>query len=130
MTIPEARAFVGQGLGLSGFDGSISSYASLNVDDQLAVTRGAINYIIANPGRFTPQQVFTAQSQAGQAATLNLDDTGFDWSLFRDEVLSNAGNVVKAAGFTISTALILAAIAFAAVYAYRSAPSTSVPVVS
>ena len=101
-TIPQARLIVANQIGLpASFDGSVDAYSNLSADQQTQLTRGLINYILNNPGEFTPEQVTTAQAEKGRAATMQTVDTSFSISDFGSEVLNNAiaaGNKVAHLG--------------------------------
>lgn len=120
MTIQAARVFVGQSQGLpSSFDGSGSAYAALTQAEQISLTRGLINYILANPGNFSDAQVATARAEAGRAGTLTAQDTSYDWSQFVDTALERGNSIIGSVGFSLTTALILGVVVFAGIYAFQ-----------
>ena len=110
MTIPELRAFIGQQQGLpASFDGSITAYRNLTPAQQVTLTRGTVDYIRNNPGQFTPAQVQTATVEAGRQG--DIEDTGFDASLFWNEIgdqAFNIGNSVASIGQGVTNSLNLA----------------------
>lgn len=97
MTITQTRALVGNQIGLpSSFDGTVAAYRDLSPTQQADLTREVINFIRNNPGKFTTEQVATANAQFGQAQTLSPTDASFSFSQFFDELETEAYNVVGA----------------------------------
>lgn len=118
MTIQEARVFVGRSLGFPmSFDGSVAAYAGLTAVQQVELTRAMISYIAANPDKFTPGQVATALAETDRAQRMGIETDDYDWGLFVDTALDRGAAFVSTTGFTLSTALVLAAVAFAVVAA-------------
>lgn len=94
MSIPELRKLIANQNGVAAsFDGSTAAFNDLPTDTKQSITAGMLNYIRANPGQFTPQQVGVAQS-APNSATLGQVDTSFDYGEFFDELENNAVNIV------------------------------------
>jgi len=134
MTTADARALVGQRLGLVGFDGSRSAYRELSAADQERVSVETIGYIVANPDRFTSETVQAATLQAGKKNFGTLGDyTNPDLLDNASEFLSAygevAGNVVVGAadvagrsakalglnlGFLVTAAAVVAILYFGA----------------
>lgn len=95
MTIQQARVFVGQQIGLpQTFDGSVAAYRELTQAQQTALTAQLINYIVNNPGQFTPAQVTTANAEKGRINSLGTVDASFDWQEFFTALGDEAVNVV------------------------------------
>lgn len=95
MTIVQLRQLIGNQIGLpESFDGSMTAYGNLSREAQIALTQGMIAYIRNNPASFTPAQLVTAETEAGRAEKLTLDDTSFDTGLFFAELEKNANAVV------------------------------------
>lgn len=95
MTIQDLRVFIGRQIGLPlSFDGSYSATQKLTPDQFQALTRGMLNYIVANPGRFNDAQVATARAEVNRANSNGLVDASFSFSDFGSEVANNANDLV------------------------------------
>lgn len=120
MTIQEARKFVGQSIGLpSSFDGSVAAYRALSAARQTELTKALVNYINANPDKFTAAQVQTARAESNRAQSLSVEDTSYNWSEFVDEALDQGAAITTGAGYSIATAIVLAAVVFAGISAWN-----------
>jgi hypothetical protein len=102
MNIPELRIVVARQIGLpSTFDGSVVAYRELSPTQQTNLTKGMLDYIRNNPGRFTDAQVTTATVEGPRIQNATIEDTSFDWGLFADELGANvtaAGDQVASLG--------------------------------
>ena len=67
---------------------------ALAPNDFQMLTRGMVNYIVANPGRFTDSQVATARAEVGRANNNQMLDTDFSFSDFGNEVANNANELI------------------------------------
>lgn len=90
----------------------MASFNNLSTDLKQSITAGMINYIRANPGQFTSQQVGVAQS-APNSATLTTEDTSFGYGEFFSELGENAitvvGNPLAEVGNSVSSTVSLLA---------------------
>ena len=95
MTIQNLRVFIGRQIGLPlSYDGSYVATQKLTPDQFQALTRGMLNYIVANPGRFNDSQVATARAEVGRANNNGLVDPSFSFTDFGSEVASNANELI------------------------------------
>lgn len=116
MTIAEARRTVGEQIGITN-DGSIKAYQDLTQAEQIRLMDAVFDYIAKNPAYFTASQVALAAKNIASSHHMRpLEDTSFDWGEFGDEVVNNAGEIVKGVGSTTKNLLYLAVVV--AVVAY------------
>lgn len=95
MTIQNLRIFIGRQIGLpTSYNGTYSETMALAPNDFQMLTRGMVNYIVANPGRFTDSQVATARAEVGRANNNQMLDTDFSFSDFGNEVANNANELI------------------------------------
>lgn len=94
MTIAQARALVGQSMGLRDFDGSIDAYRNLTAGQQIDLTKRLFDYIKANPANFTETQKATVAAEDSRIQAASLQDTSFDWGQFMQELEANAYTTV------------------------------------
>jgi hypothetical protein len=94
MTIAQARALVGQSMGLRDFDGSIDAYRNLTAAQQIDLTKRLFDYIKANPANFTETQKATVAAEDSRIQTATVQDTSFDWGQFMQEFEQNAYTTV------------------------------------
>ena len=127
MTIANARALVGQQIGLSNFDGSVAAYRDLSAADQIRLTQALFAFIRSNPQEFTEQQQQTVQVEGNRVASLSTQDPS-SWSVFVDAITDEAlrvgssvasvGNGVITSVNLVGTLLPLAVIVAVAVFAW------------
>ena len=94
MTIAQARALVGQSMGLRHFDGSIHAYRNLTAAQQIDLTKRLFDYIKANPDKFDANQKATVAAEDSRIQAATVQDTSFDWGQFMQDFEANAYRTV------------------------------------
>lgn len=94
MTIAQARAIVGQQLGLPSFDGSVDAYRALTPGQQIDLTKALFSYIQKNPENFTTGQLETVKAESPRLQAAQIEDTSFSVSEFMNELETNAYKTV------------------------------------
>ena len=138
MTIAQARAIVGQQLGFPpSFDGSVAAYRDLSAADQIRLTQALFSYIRANPDKFTQAQQETVRVEQSRVDRMNPQETGFDGTLFMNELengalriggaVANVGEGVVKSVNLVGTLLPIAILFVVFIYAYPLVKKATTP---
>lgn len=93
MDVTQARILVGKQFGFSEEDSRAP--ANLSVEDRTKLLDYTFAYVAEHPEQFEPRQVDIAKRHvAAWGTNTPLNDTSFNWTLFKDEVGNNVANAV------------------------------------